>query len=119
MKKTIVTSEIAVTIKVIGGKWKPLILEFLRTQGTKRYSEIYRYLKNASKKSLTAQLRELEEDGIIKRNVIPTVPPQVEYSLTKHGKTLNPILEAMCDWGYENYKDNYILTHPTCNEEGE
>lgn len=51
MKKTIVTSEIAVTIKVIGGKWKPLILEFLRTQGTKRYSEIYRYLKNASKKS--------------------------------------------------------------------
>jgi len=116
-EKVVVTSEIAITLKVIGGKWKPLILEYLRTKGTKRYSEILKYLENAPKKTLTAQLRELEEDGIISRNVIPTVPPQVEYSLTKHGETLNPVLDAMCDWGYENRGKNYILSHPTCTEE--
>lgn len=118
-EKTIVTSEIAITLKVIGGKWKPLILEYLRTEGTKRYSEILRYLEHAPKKTLTAQLRELEDDGIIERNVIPSAPPQVEYSLTKHGETLKPVLDAMCRWGYENRGGNYILSHPTCTEEGE
>lgn len=118
-EKTIVTSEISITLKVIGGKWKPLILEYLRTEGTKRYSEILKYLESAPKKTLTAQLRELEDDGIIIRKVIPTVPPQVEYSLTEHGKTLNPVLDAMCEWGYENRGGNYILSHPTCTEDGE
>ncbi|MCI8742414.1 MAG: winged helix-turn-helix transcriptional regulator [Lachnospiraceae bacterium] len=117
-EKTVVTSEISITIKVIGGKWKPLILQYLRTQGTRRYSEILRYLENAPKKTLTAQLRELEEDGIIARNVIPSVPPQVEYSLTSHGETLNPVLDAMCQWGFRNRGGNYILSHPTCTEEG-
>lgn len=118
-EKTVVTSEIGITLKVIGGKWKPLILEYLRMQGTKRYSEILRYLEHAPKKTLTAQLRELEEDGIIERNVISTVPRQVEYSLTRHGETLNPVLDAMCEWGYENRGGNYILSHPTCTDEGE
>ena len=117
-EKTVVTSEISINIKVIGGKWKPLILQYLRTQGTRRYSEILRYLENAPKKTLTAQLRELEEDGIIARNVIPSVPPQVEYSLTSHGETLNPVLDAMCQWGFRNRGGNYILSHPTCTEEG-
>lgn len=118
-EKVVVTSEIAITLKVIGGKWKPLILEYLRMEGTKRYSEILRYLENAPKKTLTAQLRELEDDGIIERNVIPTVPPQVEYSLTRRGETLNPVLDAMCEWGYQNQGGNYILSHPTCTGEGE
>lgn len=118
-EKTVVTSEIAITLKVIGGKWKPLILEYLRMEGTKRYSEILKYLENAPKKTLTAQLRELDNDGIIERNVIPTTPPKVEYSLTKHGETLNPVLDAMCDWGYEKRRGNYILSHPTCTEDGE
>ena len=78
-EKTVVTSEIGITLKVIGGKWKPLILEYLRMQGTKRYSEILRYLEHAPKKTLTAQLRELEEDGSIERNVIPTVPRRELY----------------------------------------
>ena len=73
----------------------------------------------APKKTLTAQLRELEEDGIIVRTVIPTVPVGVQYAVTKHGETLYPILDAMCDWGYENIGDRYQLTHATCSEEQE
>lgn len=114
-----VTNEIAVTLKVIGGKWKPLILEYLRKEGTKRYSELFKYLEDAPQKTLTAQLRELERDGVITRTVIPSVPPQVEYSLTEHGMTLNPVLDAMCDWGYRNRNKNYILSHPTCTGEDE
>ena len=113
-EKTVVTSEISITIKVIGGKWKPLILEYLRDNGTRRYTEILKYLKDAPKKTLTNQLRELEDDGIISRNVIPTIPPQVEYAITTHGETLYPVLEAMCDWGYQNQDGNYKLSHPTC-----
>lgn len=113
-EKKVVSSEIEVTLKVIGGKWKPLILHYLQFEGSRRYNEILRYLEKAPKKTLTAQLRELEEDGIIDRTVIPTVPVQVEYSITEHGKTLYPILKLMCDWGYENMGDRYELTHPTC-----
>ncbi|MCI8497463.1 MAG: helix-turn-helix transcriptional regulator [Clostridiales bacterium] len=112
-----VTCEMEVTLKVIGGKWKPLILHYLQYEGTKRYTEILRYLKSAPKKTLTVQLRELEEDGIISRRIIPTVPVQVEYSVTKHGETLYPVLEAMCDWGHANLQERYELTHPTCSNE--
>lgn len=102
MTKKAVLSEIQVTLDVIGGKWKPLILHYLQENGTKHYSEILRYLDSAPKKTLTAQLRELEADKIIKRTVIPTVPVQVEYSITDYGKTLFPILDVMCAWGYVN-----------------
>ena len=111
-----VLCEIEITLKVMGGKWKPLILHLLQHEGTKRYNEILRYLETAPKKTLTAQLRELEADGIVSRNVIPTVPVQVEYAITEHGRTLFPILDAMCDWGYDNAGDRYELTHPACDE---
>ena len=84
MPKKEVLSEIQVTLDVIGGKWKPLILHYLQENGTKHYSEILRYLEDAPKKTLTAQLRELEADKIIKRTVIPTVPVQIEYSITDY-----------------------------------
>ena len=113
-----VTSEIEITLRVIGGKWKPLILHYLQTEGARRYNEILRYLETAPKKTLTAQLRELEADRIISRNVIPTVPVQVEYAITEHGRTLYPILDAMCDWGYENADGRYVMTHPTCESKG-
>ena len=73
-----------------------------------------RFVRDAPKKTLTAQLRELEEDGIVDRTVIPTVPVPVEYSITELGETLFPILEAMCDWGYHNLGDRFELTHATC-----
>lgn len=113
--KIMVTSEIEITMRVIGGKWKPLILHLLQEEGTKRYMDILRYLENAPKKTLTVQLKELERDGIIHREVIPTVPVQVEYSFTEHGKTLFPILDAMCEWGYNNANGRYVMTHPTCD----
>lgn len=113
-EKIYVTSEIEITLRVIGGKWKPLILHFLQEKGTQRYMDILRYLESAPKKTLTAQLKELELDEIIRRTVIPTVPVQVEYSVTEHGKTLFPILDAMCDWGYDNANGRYVMTHPTC-----
>lgn len=113
MTKKAVLSEIQVTLDVIGGKWKPLILHYLQENGTKHYSEILRYLDSAPKKTLTAQLRELEAGKIIKRTVIPTVPVQVEYSITDYGKTLFPILDIMCAWGYVN-QTNYNVKHPTC-----
>ncbi len=113
MAKKEVLSEIQVTLDIIGGKWKPLILHYLQENGTKRYSEILRYLEDAPKKTLTAQLKELEADKIIKRTVIPTVPVQVEYSITNYGKTLFSILDVMCAWGYVN-QANYDVKHPTC-----
>ncbi len=117
MDKIKVTSEISYTLKIIGGKWKPLILEYLKDNGTQRYMDIYRYLENAPKKTLTDQLRELETDGIIRRNVIPAVPVQVEYTITEFGQSLYPILDAMCDWGYAHFDSTrYELSHPTCED---
>lgn len=113
-EKIYVTNEIEITLKVIGGKWKPLVLRYLRDEGEKRYSEILKYLGSAPKKTLTAQLRELEADGIVERKVTPTVPVQVSYVITEHGKTLYPILKAMCDWGNANVGGRYVMTHPDC-----
>jgi len=87
-----------VTVGVIGGKWKTLILTFLLS-GTRRFGEISRFLPHASKRMLTLQLRELEEDGVIHREIYKEVPPKVEYSLTPYGETLRPILLLMADWG--------------------
>lgn len=117
LEKIKVISEFSYTIKVIGGKWEPLILEFLKENGVQRYMEIYRYLETAPKKTLTEQLRELEEDGIIERRIIEAVPVQVEYRVTDLGTTLYPLNNAMCDWGYDNFDRNrYELLHPICDE---
>lgn len=90
------------TLTLIGDKWKVLILRDLLT-GTKRFGELKRSVGNVSQKVLTAQLRDLEESGLLTRKVYAEVPPRVEYSLTELGRSLRPILDAMSDWG-ENYK---------------
>jgi len=89
---------VRVAVDVIGGKWKPVILFYLG-DGSRRFSELRRLIPAATQKMLTQQLRELERDGIIDRKVYPVVPPKVEYTLSAYGKTLEPLLEAMCDWG--------------------
>jgi DNA-binding HxlR family transcriptional regulator len=89
---------VAVTLEVIGGKWKPLILFHLR-EGSMRFSELRRVVPQATQKMLTQQLRDLERDGIINRKVYAVVPPRVDYSLTSYGQTLGPLLGLMCDWG--------------------
>lgn len=88
-------------LDVIGGKWKPLILWALGDE-VMRFSELQKALPDINTKMLTKQLRALEDDGIIKRTVYPEVPVRVEYMITEFGKTLIPILEALCDWG-SNY----------------
>ncbi len=85
-------------LDVIGGKWKPLILWALGDD-IMRFSELQKALPGVNTKMLTKQLRELEEDGVIRRTVYPEVPPRVEYTITDFGKTLLPLLQALCDWG--------------------
>ncbi len=97
------------TIKLIGGKYKAVIL-FHLSSATLRYSEISRLVPKATSKMLTQQLREMEEDGLIIRTVYPVVPPKVEYSLSEFGKTFSPILEAMCDWGEHYLNDKFDCT---------
>lgn len=105
MKKNIRIDEtncpVKATMEVIGGKWKPIILYYLK-DGTQRFGELQRLIPNITKKMLTQQLRELERDEIIERKVFHQVPPKVEYSLAKYGKSLKPVLEAMAAWGSEH-----------------
>lgn len=90
------------TLTLIGNKWKVLIIRDLLT-GTKRFGELKKSIGSVSQKVLTAQLRAMEEDGLIHREVYAEVPPRVEYSLTELGLSLKPILDVMVTWG-ENYK---------------
>jgi DNA-binding HxlR family transcriptional regulator len=98
MEKRPVRCPAEVTLAVIGGRWKVLILYQL-FQGVKRFSELQRALKGITQKMLTQQLREMERDGIVQRTVYPQVPPKVEYRLTPLGETLKPVVGAMCRWG--------------------
>lgn len=91
------------TITLIGNKWKVLIIRDL-LQGTKRFGELKKSIGSVSQKVLTSQLRAMEEDGLIHREVYAEVPPRVEYSLTELGWSLKPILDAMVNWG-NNYKN--------------
>lgn len=86
------------TLGVIAGRWKVMILHYL-LPGTKRFNELHRLLKGVSNRTLAQQLRELERDGILRRKVYPQIPPKVEYSLTKLGTSLAPVLRAMERWG--------------------
>ena len=89
---------VELTMSVIGGKWKCLIIHHL-IDGTKRFNELRRLIPAITQRMLTSQLRELEADNIVNRKVYAEVPPKTEYSLTELGKTLEPVLWAMHDWG--------------------
>lgn len=89
---------VEVTLDVIGGKWKSVILWHLRTK-EKRFTELRKLIPNITVRMLTNQLRELEQDGVIHRTVYAEVPPRVEYALSESGKSLRPILDALCQWG--------------------
>ena len=99
------TCPIETTLRVIGGKWKPLILWHLYESGTLRFSELRRTVPRATEKMLTQHLRELEADRLVHREVYAQVPPRVEYSLTEHGRSLGPVLIAMYGWGTQ-YNDS-------------
>lgn len=101
-RKELPACPVETTLTLIGDKWKVLILRDLLT-GTKRFGELRRSVGNVSQKVLTAQLRAMEDSGLLTRTVYPEVPPRVEYSLTELGASLKPILDAMWNWG-EGYK---------------
>ena len=92
------------TLTLIGDKWKVLILRDLML-GTKRFGELKKSIGTVSQKVLTAQLRDMEANGLVHREVYAEVPPRVEYSLTELGQSLKPIRDAMWNWG-EDYKSN-------------
>ncbi len=92
------TCPVAATMELIGGKYKALILWHL-TESKLRFSQLSKVIRGATPKMLTQQLRELESQNLIHREVYPVVPPKVEYSLTETGRSLMPILMAMRDWG--------------------
>jgi DNA-binding HxlR family transcriptional regulator len=107
MKDKVFNCEKELTLSVIGGKWKMLILWHLGKEGTKRFGELKSLIPGITQRMLVNQLRELEEDLIVDRKVYPIVPPKVEYSLTEQGKTLMPILNSMYQWG-KNYMETVI-----------
>lgn len=117
MKKIEVTCEMEVTLKMIGGKCKPLIIDYLIQYETLRFGALKNKITQISQRTLTNQLRELEADGLITRTVFAEIPPRVEYSITEKGRSLSPILEMMCVWGEKNIDDRFILTHPQCTED--
>ncbi len=102
VKKELPACPVETTLTLIGDKWKVLILRDLLT-GTKRFGELKRSVGNVSQKVLTAQLRAMENSGLVHRKVYAEVPPRVEYSLTALGQSLKPILDAMWNWG-EGYQ---------------
>lgn len=101
------------TIAVVGGKWKPMILYALLS-GPRRFGELNRLIPEITQRMLTLQLRELEEDGVIAREIYKQVPPKVEYSLTPLGQTIEPILSLMQQWG-EHYANTRATSweHPS------
>jgi DNA-binding HxlR family transcriptional regulator len=104
MRKPVYTSQygcaVEATADIIGGKWKAVILYYL-SRGPKRFNELRRRLPEVTQRMLTLQLRELEQDGIVHREIYKEVPPKVEYSLTEFGASLGPIIVQMLDWGEE------------------
>ena len=96
------------TIELIGGKWKGLILWYIHEHGVLRNGELLRLIPSITQKMLTQQLREMEESGLVSRKVYEQVPPKVEYTLTEHGERLKSVLVAMKEWGIEYAKEKNI-----------
>src|SRR3954466_14753691 len=96
------TCGLDVTLRVVAGKWKPLILYFLAQGGRTRYGELRRAVRDGSYKMLIQQLKELEADELVKRTDYKEIPPRVDYSLTPLGRSLAEALVPLCTWGTEN-----------------
>ncbi|MEI0490905.1 helix-turn-helix domain-containing protein [Brachyspira intermedia] len=94
----------AYTMSLISGKYKMIILYILSELNVVRYNELKRIISNISHKTLSLTLKELEKDDLVVRKEYPQIPPKVEYSLSKRGKSLIPILDAICVWGEKNRK---------------
>lgn len=92
---------VTATLTIIGGRWKPIIIWTL-TNGPKRFGQLDAIITGISRKVLTEQLKEMEEDGLITRTEFKEIPPRVVYELSAKGKSLKPVMKAMCNWGTEH-----------------
>lgn len=110
-RKKLPACPVETTLMLIGDKWKVLILRDLLT-GTKRFGELKKSVGHVTQKVLTAQLRQMEQSGLVNRKVYAEVPPRVEYTLTELGYSLKPILDAMWSWG-AGYQQQYGASEPT------
>ncbi|WP_298117511.1 helix-turn-helix domain-containing protein [Flavobacterium sp.] len=112
MKKKIIFDEnscpVTATMHVIGGKWKPILINAIYQTTPARFGELKRSVVGITQSMLTSQLRELEDDGIIARKIYAEIPPKVEYTLTEFGMTLSPILQSMGEWGIK-YRFNQAM----------
>lgn len=108
-------NEFDATMQMIQGKWKIMIMYELAETGERRFGELQRHIKDVSHKTLTNQLRELEDDGLIARHDFQTAEPHVEYQLTDNGKSLIPILDAICNWG-DTHIDHDLIDRSLCDE---
>jgi DNA-binding HxlR family transcriptional regulator len=97
------TPFVQATLKVLGGKWKLLILWHLK-DSARRYSELKRLIPEITEKMMIQQLRELESDGIVSRKTLSEMPSKVEYAFTDYGRTLIPVFQPLCEWGQEHLK---------------
>ena len=104
-KENLPECPVAITVELIGSKWKLLILKYLLNK-TMRYNELKREIDGISQKVLTSTLKSMVEDGIVIRTSYPEVPPRVEYSLSEIGESMRPVIDVMADWGntYKNKK---------------
>ncbi|WP_342753231.1 winged helix-turn-helix transcriptional regulator [Shouchella clausii] len=103
--KNIQDTPFGYTLSVIGGKWKMVIIYLLAENQPVRFNELKRQIGAITYKTLSSQLKELEADGLVKREEYPQVPPKVEYSLTGKAESLLPVLEGLCEWGVANQKN--------------
>ena len=101
-KNEVYSTPFEYTLSIIGGKWKMIIMFWLLQREVLRYGELKRCIAGVTHKMLSAQLKELESDGIIIRKEYQQIPPKVEYSLSDKGLSLMPILEEMCQWGHQH-----------------
>lgn len=104
-EKYLLACPVEITLTLISDKWKALILRDL-IDGSKRFGELKKSIGNVSQKVLTAQLRAMEESGLVNRKVYAEIPPRVEYTLTEVGHSLRPVLDSMMNWGLEYKKKN-------------
>jgi DNA-binding HxlR family transcriptional regulator len=100
------TCPVTATMKVLGGKWKPILINAIYFTSPARFGELKRSVVGITQSMLTSQLRELEDDGIITRKIYAEIPPRVEYTLTEFGLTLSPIIQSMAEWGKQYWLNN-------------
>jgi DNA-binding HxlR family transcriptional regulator len=114
MTKIAVLCPITAALDVLGGKWKIFILMQLKHREVLRFGELKKLIPNVTQKMLAQQLKELEDAGLVHRQVYPVIPPKVEYRLTAHGQTLKPVLEQLHQWGTRHCDHLNLPAAPSC-----